>query len=641
MVHGGKGDDRRVIIIGGGASGIVACKEFKDVGYDPIVLEKGATIGGVFRDAYEGITLTSSSSMTGFSDFPAEHSPKMWSGPEYLEYLNRYTVNFGITDRLHMGSEVQEIKRSQHDAEKYWTVRVRDTASGKVRSEQGDQLVICTGAHETPFMPALPGQETFEGEVVHTSAVKGFERFSSKRVVCFGLGESGADLPLLLSQNGAEVTLAVRGCGWVVPRLRHGVPADMNTNRFLWGMPRIMNRVVSYTMAFLDAYVDSNRVINYQGRLNLKHPMGVQRTYGTKATSFIEAILTHGVRHASAIANVGPGKKVSFVDGSSIEADVVIMNTGYQRPGFDKLCCQSTDPVLHRILDESRVARQLFKRCLHPALPDRLGFIGLARPGFGAIPPISELTARFLAQAMMGAAPSEPEMLQTIEEDMQREANQFSGPTARVGTLTDFLVITNDLAGLIGATPPFLRLAFSDPCLLKGIFFGPHTTAQFRLRGPGALPEKARRTILSYPTQLWRLQYIGITCWLLGAFLYVASFLLAVPPEWRKIFRPVGFAHKASPVPALWRFVHILLVTGSACVFFGLAKGTVVAILAISMHVLCRVTATPKSTSCLRLVSYQEAHGDTEVKDSPHVGELHALTAIHVQLDCATQSSAH
>ena len=50
----------------------------------------------------------------------------------------------------------------------------------------------------------------------------------------------------------------------------------------------------------------------------------------------------------------------------------------------------------------------------------------------------------------------------------------------------DLRVRRYDLAQLLGATPPFWRLLLHDPKLLVRLFGAVHSTAQFRLAGPGA-----------------------------------------------------------------------------------------------------------------------------------------------------------
>lgn len=57
----------------------------------------------------------------------------------------------------------------------------------------------------------------------------------------------------------------------------------------------------------------------------------------------------------------------------------------------------------------------------------------------------------------------------------------------------------DDLAGDIGCMPPpFMSLStLLDPRLALAVKFGPMAPAQYRLRGPHAMPDKARDLLLT------------------------------------------------------------------------------------------------------------------------------------------------
>ena len=262
--------DKKVLIIGSGASGIASCKEFLENGYKPVVFEAGPTIGGVFRDAYKNLELTSSSAFTAFSDFPpTEKNPTMWTSSEYLTYLHSYAVENGLFPHIQFNKKVVGVRRrisvgtstvteesplieSRSSKDVDWEVTIQDTKTGSISTNVGKNLVLCVGSNARPNKPKFLGQEIFEGKIVHTSEIDGFEMFRGKRVLCLGLGESGSDVPYWIAKEvGTKVSVAYRGKGWLVPRtrpLRTGLPTDLNTNRMLWGLPRFYNRLISFLL---------------------------------------------------------------------------------------------------------------------------------------------------------------------------------------------------------------------------------------------------------------------------------------------------------------------------------------------------------------------------------------------------------
>ena len=248
----------RVLIVGGGASGLATCKEFLECGFVPTVFEASNTFGGVFRDAYEKLELTSSSVFTAFSDFPPnmDEPPKMWTGPEYLSYLRRYADQYGLFEHVEFNSKVVGVRRisdeSLNSGDMAWEVAVYNSLLDETSLVRGGILVLCVGSNVKPSRPVFEGQSTYDGSILHTCEINKFEQFQGKRVLSLGLGESGSDVPYWIAKEpGTSVTIAARGLGWCVPRRRPlatGLPTDLNTNRLLWGLPRNFNRVLSFIM---------------------------------------------------------------------------------------------------------------------------------------------------------------------------------------------------------------------------------------------------------------------------------------------------------------------------------------------------------------------------------------------------------
>ena len=259
-----------------------------------------------------------------------------------------------------------------------------------------------------------------------------------------------------------------------------------------------MNGVLSYLMASGDAK-QIDPILRMMGETNLRHPAGVYKTYGTKSSSFIEAIVEHGAVMKPQVRSIGPGKRVVFTDGSEIEADILVCSTGFGPPNFTHLMpADSTDALLERVLhDASSSVRNLYKRSIHPELPDRLFWVGFARPQHGSIPPISELQARWLA-ASVSPCPAIPPARGIIRQDgSERRARRRGAARWRPRR---YVFLINDLAHLLGAMPPFWRLLLHDPAIVRPLAA---IAAQFRLpvrarRGP----RRARRVDDPLPTRV-------------------------------------------------------------------------------------------------------------------------------------------
>ena len=56
--------------------------------------------------------------------------------------------------------------------------------------------IIFDRHYETPLYPKIPGQDEFEGEVIHSHNYRHPEDFAGKRVVCLGAAASGQDIAI-------------------------------------------------------------------------------------------------------------------------------------------------------------------------------------------------------------------------------------------------------------------------------------------------------------------------------------------------------------------------------------------------------------------------------------------------------------
>ncbi|KAF2293886.1 hypothetical protein GH714_005441 [Hevea brasiliensis] len=66
------------------------------------------------------------------------------------------------------------------------------------------------GENGKPFIPEIPGMDSFPGEVVHSSAYKCGSGFENKQVLVVGSGNSGMEISFDLSSHGAYASLVVR-----------------------------------------------------------------------------------------------------------------------------------------------------------------------------------------------------------------------------------------------------------------------------------------------------------------------------------------------------------------------------------------------------------------------------------------------
>jgi dimethylaniline monooxygenase (N-oxide forming) len=176
---------------------------------------------------------------------------------------------------------------------------------------------------------------------------------------------------------------------------------------------------------------------------------------------------------------------IARVDDSPVELDSVILCTGFKQWW----------PFLPDGL-ESHDHLDRLRHVFHPELPN-VGFCGFARPvGFGAIPPLSEIQARWIALVASGKAvlPPRKEFLARVR---QAKSDFLSVRKTPNQTLVFYPYFLSEVAHEMGVAPAMFPIFLRDPKLWYNLMWKPFTPHQFRLEGHGSCPELARDMIVN------------------------------------------------------------------------------------------------------------------------------------------------
>lgn len=307
-----------VIVVGAGPGGLAIAAALARRRVTATVLERSDRVGASWHARYDRLHLNTSSWLSHlpglrfpFSDgrFPPRAA--------VAAYLGRYAEHFGL--RIQHGVQVQRIQAARAGG---WELQ---TSQGPRRA---DIVVIATGRDHTPVTPAWPGQEGFAGEIVHAASYRNPTRFSSRRMLVVGPGNSGAEIALDLADGGAaQVMLSVRTPPHIVHRAIAGIPNDV----FGLLMQRLpVGLVDAITSLFRRATVGDLSSYGLgappHGLLTTHNETGTVPTFDSG--NFVAAIRARRIEIVPAVKafdDVG----VLLVDGSKVTADAVIVATGY------------------------------------------------------------------------------------------------------------------------------------------------------------------------------------------------------------------------------------------------------------------------------------------------------------------------
>ncbi|XP_055041850.2 flavin-containing monooxygenase 5-like [Misgurnus anguillicaudatus] len=487
---------KRVAIIGGGTSGLACIKCCLDEGLEPVCFESSDDIGGLWRfkenpdperaSIYQSLIINTSKEIMCYSDFPIPaHFPNFMHNSLVMDYFRMYTEHFQLTRHIRFQTKVLHVTpRPEFPHTGQWDVET-ESKDGKREKQVFDAVMVCTGHHCHPHLPLqdFPGIDTFKGKFFHSRDYKTPEEWRGKRVVVIGIGNSGGDIAVELSKMAKQVYLSTRKGSWILNRVGYnGFPADM-----------LRDRGIMWLYRSLSGFFISRREKQLNQRFN--HKMyGLQpshRLFSQHPT--VNDDLPN--RILSGTVSVKPnvrefrGSCVVFEDGTiEDDIDLVVFCTGYT----------FSFPFLSsHIIPVSKNKVSLYKYMYPPNLErPTLAVIGLIQP-LGAITPISEMQARWATRVFKGLCklPSMNVMLKDIKAKEEAMARRYVA-AQRHTIQVDYIPYMDELAKEVGVNPPILKLLLTDPRLGFKVLFGPCTSYQFRLCGPGQW-KGARQAILT------------------------------------------------------------------------------------------------------------------------------------------------
>ncbi|KAJ1172155.1 hypothetical protein NDU88_004005 [Pleurodeles waltl] len=483
---------KTVAVIGAGISGLAALKCCLEVDLDATCFEGSEDLGGVWNfkeevvegraSIYRTVFTNASREMMCYPDLPIpEDYPNYLHSSLVFKYLHLYARHFDLLRCIKFKTMVVSVrKRPDYSVSGQWEVVTEK--DGKQESFVFDAVMVCTGHHVYPNIPAFPGIDKFKGQHFHSRNYKSPDGYQGKKVLVVGLGNTGADIATELSNIAEQVYLSTKSGSWIMSRLwDDGYPWDMvyvtRFQTFLkyilpqwlsdWMYERMMNKLFDHGKFGLtpkDKFSRKEPVLNDKLALSI--------AYGT--------------------VKVKPNVKeftetsVIFEDGTVQEnVDFVIFSTGYtySYPFLDASDVQDSNNHV-----------SLYKEIFPPNLEKpTMAFIGFVM-SLGNIPSTADVQARWAARVLKGSCKLPPRSLMVADNEEKAWKKKILFGLS--DTLqTDYVVYMDELTSFFGAKVNLLYLFLTDPRLAWEFFFGPATPYQFRLTGPDKW-DGARNAIL-------------------------------------------------------------------------------------------------------------------------------------------------
>lgn len=216
------------IIIGAGLAGMNAAIQLDRLGLPYVVIERNSGVGGTWwvNDYPEArVDIASHHYQYSFmKKYPWKHY--FATQPELKEYAEEVARRYDLMRKIRLDTELVAAKWDQ--ATQTWnvTVRGRDGAEDMI---VGNAIISAAGLFNAPNMPDIPGIDTFQGKMFHTTQWDHGYDYAGKRVGQIGVGSTGAQLMPEVARRAAQVTVFQRSPQWVseIPGYRDPVSEEV------------------------------------------------------------------------------------------------------------------------------------------------------------------------------------------------------------------------------------------------------------------------------------------------------------------------------------------------------------------------------------------------------------------------------
>jgi putative flavoprotein involved in K+ transport len=341
----------------------------------------------VWRNRYESLTLHNP---VWLNHLPFMEFPDTW--PVYIpkDKLANWFEVYAEAMELNVWTSTSLTSAVYDTGDQRWTISL-DDADGSSRQLRPAHVVMATGNSGAPKIPDIPGMSRFEGSVVHASQYRRPDG-KAKRVLIFGTGNSAHDIAHdMIVNGGCEVTMVQRNSTTVInldtvhdlyDRYSKRLPAHLS-DLTLVSTPYPLAIEVFQAMTKLAIERDAALIARLEA-------VGFRTDYGDDLTGHRMKYLRDGggyyinIGCSELIANgdipiLKADRIVELVpngalldDGSVIEADTIVLATGYksQRSTVEQIFGED---VASRVgdtwgYDERGELRAMYSRTAQPGL---------------------------------------------------------------------------------------------------------------------------------------------------------------------------------------------------------------------------------------------------------------------------------
>ncbi|KAL4738358.1 hypothetical protein BDV11DRAFT_216026 [Aspergillus similis] len=341
-----------VLIIGAGQGGLTAAARLKMLDVDTLVIDKNDKIGDNWRQRYKQLVL---------------HDPVWYDHMPYLSFPPHWPV-FTPKDKLaewfDAYAKILELnvwtrttlKSPSWDGKQWTVVLERRDPDGTLssRTVRPRHIIQATGHSGEKYIPPIQGIDSFKGDrICHSSDFTGaLHERRGKKAVVIGSCNSGHDIAQDFHEKGYDVTMVQRSTTCVISSeaitdiglkglYDEQAPPTEDADLWFWGMPAELLKTQQIGVTAIQNKHDGATITGLEqaGFKVDNGPNGAgllikyfQRGGGYYIDVGASQLIIDGhikVKQGVEISEIQP-RGIKFTDGTELEADEIILATGYQ-----------------------------------------------------------------------------------------------------------------------------------------------------------------------------------------------------------------------------------------------------------------------------------------------------------------------
>ena len=304
------------LIIGAGPAGLAVAGRFRKLNISFEIVEQTNKIAWSWHNHYDRLLLHTVKELSHLPhlEFPEEY-PRYVPKAKLAQYYEDYAKHFDIKPQFNV--EVQSIVQESNQ----WQVNTNK------QNYLAENVIVATGVNRIPFSPVWKNQENFKGEFIHSRNYKNAKPFIGKKVLIVGMGNTGAELALDLSEHHIDVTVSVRSPLLIVPRDINGRPVQLTAKK-LEKLPFGLGRWIGKKIRQIIIGDLSKYGISISKEDPIDH---LKRTGKTPVIDLgtVKRIKSNKIKIVGDIDSFQE-KEVQLKEGAHLEIDTVILATGYR-----------------------------------------------------------------------------------------------------------------------------------------------------------------------------------------------------------------------------------------------------------------------------------------------------------------------